>query len=143
MLRSSSVSTLHAGGVDERHKKSLLRKYIYEGNNMITFSTNLLPWPLFDSRAWLPGRGRLPGLGRVARAGPPWAGWWRWARCCGTPSSAAASAACNNAVKYFSANILPACLPVLLGGDVVRRGEAGRGVGEGVARAWPLQGDRG
>ena len=141
MLRSSSVSTLHAGGVDERHKKSLLRKYIYEGNNMITFSTNLLPWPLFDSRAWPPGRGRLPGRG--AGAGQPWAGWWRWARCCGTPSSAAASAACNNAVKYFSANIFPACLPVLLGGDVVRRGEAGRGVGEGVARAGPLQGDRG
>ena len=45
--------------------------------------------------------------------------------------------------NIFAANILPACLPVLLGGDVVRRGEAGRRVGEGVARAGPLQGDRG
>ena len=45
--------------------------------------------------------------------------------------------------NIFTENILPASLPVLLGGDVVRRGEAGRGVGEGVARAGPLQGGRG
>ena len=140
MLRSSSVSTLHAGGVDERHKKSLLRKYM---KAMIWWHLVLISYPgpclivgrggrgAGDCQGGEWGRGRRgldggDGRGAAGHRHPP------------LPLLPAITPS-----NIFTANFFPACLPVLLGGDVVRRGEAGRGVGEGVARAGPLQGDRG